>query len=168
MISTERLVAWAKAEGLTAEEETLRECEKAAVDYVNRVTGRYFGAESELTEEFRWRGGVLDLSNVPVDLTLEQWTGSAWEEMGTDDYRVSGRLVYLSGSYALGGTPIRATYTAGYEVDPGDDDAWDAPPVVQQAVRMLTMHWYVNRGDGIASSTTPQLEEVVMRMLQVI
>lgn len=172
MIATERLVAWAHAEGLTAEETTLREAEQAAVDYVNRMTGRNYGASAEIVETFRWRGGVLDLANEPVDLVLEQWTGSAWEAIGADSYTVDGRLVYLEGAYAVGGTRVRATYTAGYEPGdpeadpPGDPDVWDAPPVVQQAVRLLTMHWFVNREAVVTGTISTELQLAVDSLLR--
>jgi hypothetical protein len=165
MISTADLVAWAKAEGLTAEESVLRDCEQAAVDYVSRVSGRTYGAAAQRIEDFRWRGGVLPLGDEPSALTLSYWDGTAWQAYAAADYRVSGRLIYLSAAYGVGGTPVRATYTAGYTPSPGDANVWAAPPMVKQIVRMLTMHFYVNRGDGIGSSVTSQMDTDIRRMV---
>jgi hypothetical protein len=170
MIATDRLVAWAKAEGLTAEEATLRECEQAAVDYVSRITGRNYGLEADSVIEFRWRGGILDLPDTPAtdSLVLERWNGTSWEAIAADAYRLSGRLVYLTGAYDVGGTPVRATYTSGYTAGSPDANQWDAPAVVQQAVRMLALHFYVNREAAVVGVVSDEMEWGVRVLLQAV
>lgn len=167
MISTVELVAWTKA--VAGEETILRSLEKAAVDYVNRMTGRWFGVTATIIDTFRWRGGTLLLANEPTTLVLtESEDGVTWATVAASRYVQTGRLVYLSGSYLSTGTHIRATYTAGYAVVGGDADVWNAPEAVKQAVRMLVGHWYVNREAAVVGTISSEVELGVRMILQAV
>lgn len=149
MISTADLQDWMKADD--ADAPVLRTLEQSAVATLQTKTGHYYGVEAEIVETIRFRGFPLALANEPIDGTitlLEQWDGSAYTTVATDQYYVYGSMIFAEsqGSWnTLSLTRFRATYNAGYTVDPNDSDVWDAPADIQQIVKLLVAFWFENR-----------------------
>jgi len=147
VISTADLQDWMKADDVDAP--VLRRLEESAVAAIQKETGRYYGVTAALTEEIRFQGFPLCLKNDPIGgvLTLlEQWDGSAYSTVSATSYYVWGSFVFGEGSWStLTLTRFRATYNAGYTVDPTDADVWAAPADVQQIVKLLVGHWMENR-----------------------
>lgn len=119
--------------------------ELAAVDAIQSWTGRYFGATEEVTEEIYSGFGqdVIWLSEIPTaspdTLIVEEWNGTAWDEIDAADYEIDGFALYHKASvWTLGRRNIRVTYERGYA--PGEE-----PWGVRQAVMILVAHWYQNR-----------------------
>lgn len=167
MISTAELTAWLRAIP-TVEDDLIRSLERAAVAYINEPGGAYFGARTTITEEFKWRGGTQLIGNEVTlgdgeEFTLEEWDGTAWGAVDASRYLLSGRLLYISGSWPTGGSHFRVSYPAGYtagdpQADPaGDPDVWDAPEDIKQVVRMLTAHWYTNREAAVVGVTSDEV-----------
>lgn len=147
MISTADLQDWMKADDIDAP--VLRRLEEAAVQTVQQITGRYYGVTSAITEVILFRGFPLTLANEPIGgalTTLEQWTGSAWSAVVATSYSVWNSFVFSEGVWnSLSVTRFRATYNAGYTVDPNDADVWPAPADIQQAVKALVAYWFEHR-----------------------
>lgn len=167
MISTADLQDWMKADD--ADAPTLRRLEEAAVQAVQKITGRYYGVTAAITETIRFRGFPLALANDPIGgtlTTLEQWNGTAWAAVPTTQYSVWNSFVFSEGSWeTLTLTRFRATYQAGYTVDPLDADVWPAPADVQQAVRLLVGHWFENRESVVVGTITAELKQGVELLL---
>lgn len=168
MISTAELLDWMKADD--ADAPTLRSLEQAAVKAVETITGRCYGITQTITEIIRFRGFPLALSNDPIGgviTTLEQWNSNAWAVVATDAYYVYGSLVFSSGVWStLLLTRFRATYQAGYAVDPLDTDVWAAPADVQQAVKLLVGHWFENREASVTGTIQTETEFAVKMLLE--
>lgn len=160
MIATADLLAYVKASD--AEAALVRSLERAAVDLISR--SYYVGPVATITEQISYRGGVVRLKNEPRGaVTLDEWNGTAW--VAVTDFRVSGRLLYLQGSRRhVAMVPLRATYSAGYDVDVGDPDVWAAPEPIKQAVRMIVEHWYINR-EAVVVGTSDQLVQLGVKTI---
>lgn len=165
MIATADLMLYCRA--ASVDETLVRTLERAAVAAVEEQAGKYFGVSLEIVDVRSWRSWPVELSAEPEAspaLVLEHWTGSAWEVVSADHYRIDGALIYGVGTWTpTWPTPhrLRATYTGGYTVDPQDPLVWDAPEDVKQAVRMLTEHWYSNRGAVVVGSINTELRMAV-------
>jgi uncharacterized phiE125 gp8 family phage protein len=149
---------------------TLRRLEKAAVAHVQQVTGRYYGAENEITETIPRYGPVIHLADTPLNdsLVLESWDGSAWVTVETDDFTLTDKTVeFVSPSgwnRITGPSRYRATYDAGYAVA-DDPEATEAPEDVKQAVLMLVTHWYENREAVVVGTSNDALSMAVTSLL---
>lgn len=157
MIADEDLLAFTNAdEGDLA---LLRSLERAAVEYVNEAGGPYFGVEAEQVETLLYRGGAFRLASEPTgDVVLEEEVSPGVWQAWADFARV-GRMVYPRGARRLSGAVfLRATYPAGYEVDEEDPSVWSAPELIQQAVRMLVAHWYLNRETVVVGTTSNEVQ----------
>lgn len=167
MISTADLQDWMKADD--ADAPVLRQLEEAAVQAVQQITGRYYGVTAAITEVIRFRGFPLTLANDPIGgviTTLEKWDGSAWSTVSTDQYSVWGSFVFSEGAWeTLSLTRFRATYQAGYTVNPLDADVWPAPADIQQAVKFLVGHWFENRESVVVGTITSDVKQTVELLL---
>ena len=167
MISTADLQDWMKADD--ADAPVLRALEESAIKAVEAITGRCYGVTQVVTEVIRFRGFPLTLSNEPTGGTLtllEQWDGSAWSTTPATSYSVWGSFVFSEGSWTpLSLTRFRATYNAGYTVDPLDADVWPAPADIQQAVKLLVGHWFENRESVVVGTTAAEVPMSVQMLL---
>lgn len=167
MISTADLVAWVRADDEDAP--TLRSLEPAAILAIQRFTGRYFGVTATITEIIRFRGFPLTLANDPIGgaLTLlEQWNGSAWTTVAASSYSVWNSFVFGEGNWSsLSITRFRATYQAGYTVDPRDADVWAAPDDIQLAVKLLVGNYFENREAVVTGTISTELDLGVQMLL---
>lgn len=167
MISTADLQDWMKADD--ADAPVLRQLEEAAVQAVQQITGRYYGVTAEITETIRFRGFPLQLANDPIGGTLtllEQWDGSAWSTVAASTYSVWNSFVFSEGEFStLTLTRFRATYNAGYTVDPTDADVWPAPADIQQAVKLLVGHWFENREAVVVGTITSDVKMSIEMLL---
>jgi uncharacterized phiE125 gp8 family phage protein len=161
MISTDDLKDWMKAED--SDLPTLRSLEEAAIKAIEKMTGRYLGVTAAVTETIRFRGFPLALANDPIGgviTTLEQWDGSAYSTVAATDYYVWGSFVFSEGVWESLTAPsrFRVTYQAGYTVDPLDQDVWDAPADLKQAVKLLVGHWFENREAVVVGTITSDVK----------
>lgn len=167
MISTADLQDWMKADD--ADAPVLRSLEEAAVKAIEQMTGRYYGVEDTITEVIRFRGFPLTLANDPIGgvlTTLEQWDGTSWTTVTTDKYSLWGSFVMSEGAWeTLSLTKFRATYQAGYTVDPLDADVWDAPRDIKQAVMLLVGSWFENREATVTGTINTELDLGVKMLL---
>lgn len=167
MISDAELLAWTRADA--ADTATLRLLEKAAIQAVQQITGRYHGVTATITEIIRFRGFPLTLANDPIGgviTSLEQWDGSTWTTVTASNYSVWNSFVFSEGSWStLSLTRFRATYQAGYTVDGVDANVWAAPDDVKQAVRLLVGSWFENRENTIVGTISTELEVGVKMLL---
>lgn len=167
MISTADLQDWMKADD--ADAPVLRQLEQSAVAAIQQLTGRYYGVVQEIVEEIRFRGFPLALSNDPIGgviTLLEQWDSTAYATVATDQYYVFGSFVFAQGYWSpLTLTRFRATYDAGYTVDSLDEDVWDAPADIQQAVKLLVGHWFENRESVVVGTTASEVPMSVQMLL---
>lgn len=161
MISDTELLNWTKAE--PEDVPVLRALERAAIATIEHRTGRYWGVETEIVETRFWRGSSIELRATPVDgvVTVEYWDGSAWTAADSSTFYPSERFLRLAGSPPTRwsqDTETRLTYTAGFTVDEGDEDVWDAPEDIQLAVKLLVGHFYLNRETvviGVSANEVP-------------
>jgi uncharacterized phiE125 gp8 family phage protein len=153
MISVYELREWLRAE--PEQDGEIADLLRAATAVVHLRTGRYFGPVAEITETVYWNGGYVQLSNEPLtapsgeDVILEEWDGTAWVDVDATTYYRDGAFIRSNNDASWGADRMgqfRATYYAGHEVDDIDEDVWEAPEDVKQAVRMLVTHWFENRG----------------------
>src|SRR5689334_7878363 len=114
MISDATLLAHTRAE--SADTAYLRFLERAAIAFLEKRTGGYFGVEDEVVEAVSRRGPTVALANEPIDgaVELESWDGSAWVAVSSSEFFVEKRLLTFqsSGSWSarVGPTRYRATY----------------------------------------------------------
>lgn len=159
MISTADLQDWMKADDIDAP--VLRSLEEAAVKAVESITGRCYGVTQTITEVIRFHGFPLTLANDPIGgaiTTLEQWDGSAWSTVAPAQYSVWNSFVFSEGNWnSLSLTKFRATYQAGYTVNPSDADVWPAPADIQQAVKLLVGHWFENRESVVVGTSGSEI-----------
>jgi hypothetical protein len=167
MISTADLQDWMKADD--ADAPVLRQLEEAAVAAIQELTGRYYGVTSAITEVIRFRGFPLSLANDPIGgviTTLEQWDGSAWSTVDAASYSVWGSFIFAEGNWnPLSLTRFRATYQAGYTVNPLDADVWPAPADIQQAVKLLVGHWFENRESVVVGTSGFEVPQSVQMLV---
>lgn len=135
----------------------LRILEQAAVKAAERITGRYLGIAAAITEIIRFKNWPLSLANEPVGgaiTSLSQWDGTAYALVDAANYYVEGSLIWSNASFVypqILPEPQRykVIYQAGYA---GAGDVWAAPADIQQAVLLLTGHWYENRESVIVGT----------------
>jgi uncharacterized phiE125 gp8 family phage protein len=155
MISDALLIA--QVNGETEDTATLRKMEQDAIAAIEVRTGRYYGTVAARTEYINWRGGPLQLSNVPISLTsLKSWDGSAFQTVDSTSYYLEGAFIHWNTTQTW--TPIRyqVIYQAGYTVDALDANVWPAPRDIQRAVLLTVGHWFRNReGVGEGQSELP-------------
>jgi hypothetical protein len=168
MISTQDLQDWMKAEDEDAP--VLRQLEEAAVAAVQKITGRYYGVTTNITETINFRGFPLQLSNDPVGgviTLLEQWDGTAWSTVAAADYYAWNSFVFSNGGAwdQVSLTRFRVTYPAGYTVNPLDADVWPAPADIQQAVKLLVGHWFENRESVVVGTSGFEVPQSVQMLL---
>lgn len=142
----------------TVDDALLEDYERAAVDYVERLTGRRWGAAGEVVQIERWSGGAVMLNDEPQGaVTVEESAdGVTWATLS--DVVFAGRLAYLP-RYPVAPRFLRLTYPAGYGAD--------APETIKQAVRLLVGHWYENRESVIVGRTSKEIEHTVSALVRV-
>lgn len=150
-----------------AENDLIRDYERAAVAFVERDTGRYFGPAVERTDYFTAYGQpVLWLENTPAGAVTVTSDGTA---VDAADFETRGRRIVREGGWGDYRRPVEiaATYTAGGTVpDPvGAPDVWEAPADIRNAVRMLTGHWYENRIPVATGTVAPEIKLTVDAIL---
>ena len=115
----------------------IEELERAAVAFVERETGRYFGPVQMVTEFFSGVAGqAILLRDEPTGaVTVEESTGTGW--VTVTDYTRTGRFLYHTVAWSPY-VDIRVTYQRGYAEgkEPGD---------IRGAVLQMTVHLYENR-----------------------
>lgn len=174
MISDATLLSWTKSDA--ADTATLRLLEQAAVKACEQITGRYLGVTAAISEDINFRDWPLTLSSDPIGGTLNslsQWDGSAWAAVDAADYYVDGSFVWPTQTFtyptnALYGTTskrFRAVYQAGYTVDAGDANVWDAPKDIQAAVLLLVGHWNENRESVVTGTIASEVPMSVQMIL---
>jgi hypothetical protein len=140
--------------------------EAAAVQHVQRLTGRYFGPPAERTEYVAGEGQrelILVNDIAPEGTVAVVMDGTA---VPAEDFEIRGRrLRHVSGwghpGYAA--ADLVVTYTAGYAVTQPADDYDDpiadvaAPDDVRQAVRLLVAHWYEFRIPVALGTVAPEV-----------
>lgn len=170
MITDADLVTWLRAK--PDDIETLRRLERAAISLIQKKTGRYFGPETEVTEYVNWRGWPMALSNEPIDGTLtsfKSWDGTAFSDVDASSYYLQGSFIYWNSRTPISPLTIptryQVVYQAGYaQLD--DENAWEAPENIQQAVLLLVGHWYENReAVVVGDSATDELPLSVSALL---
>ena len=115
----------------------IEELERAAVAFVERETGRYFGPAQVVTEFFSGVAGrAILLRDEPTGtVTVEESTGTGW--VAVTDYTRRGRFLYHTVAWSPY-VDIRVTYQRGYAEgqEPGD---------IRGAVMQMVAHLYENR-----------------------
>jgi hypothetical protein len=153
MISVE-ILDQALGGGLPSDAATLlQELEAAAVDYVQKRTKAWFGAESTEIVELKNGTGTQQvlLDNDPASITSVEIRGKlsdarpydtgteVWVTVNSGDYFTQGnRLIYYRGGWPVGEANMRVTYLAGYEQG-------QEPPLIRKAIIDLVGHWYLHR-----------------------
>ena len=143
----------------------LRSLEKAAIAAIQKRTGRYFGAEGEIVEVIPWRGSVLPLANLPLEgaiTSLESWDGSVWTAEDTTGYFVNNSQITLVRAAPTSPAWFRVTYDAGY-TQLEDENEWDAPEDVKQAVILQVKLWY----DDLSPADVAATQGAIDSLLQV-
>lgn len=160
MIPLHELAAWVKADE-AEDADLLRGLEAAAVEVVQQRAG-YVGPAREFVDELPYRGGVVELSEVPTGaVALEEWDGTDWVAVSAANFYTSGRLVYLTGNRLyVAPRRLRATYTAGL----GENEK--PPEWAKMAVRLLVAHWYTNREAVVVGATANDVPLGVDLLLQ--
>lgn len=172
MISDADLLAYIRP-ATTDDLPTLRRLEKAAIAFIEKKTGRYFGVAGEITESLQWRGWPMRLANEPLDgiTTFESWDGSAFSSVDSTSYYFDYPFIFLQSSRSTW-TPLtmparyQATYDAGYSSTGDDENETTAPEDVKQAVLLLVGHWFENReAVVVGDSATGELPLAVSALL---
>jgi len=174
MISTADLQDWMKADDVDAP--VLRRLEESAIQAIQKLTGRYYGVTSTLTEITRFRGWPLSLASDPIGgviTSLEQWDGSAWALVAASNYYVDGAFIWANASYTWPPSYLypymplrfRAIYQGGYTVDALDADVWPAPADIQQAVKLLVGSWFENRESVVVGTSGFEVPQSVQMLL---
>jgi uncharacterized phiE125 gp8 family phage protein len=141
----------------TSEDEYLESVEAAAVAYLERATGRYFGRLEERTEYLTGTGAQeVWLAEPPAgDVTVTS-DGTA---VAADDFTVRGRrLRHASGWWGSPrwSTDLVVTYTAGYPagLEPAD---------IRHAVTKLASFWFEQRVpvDGEPDTIPADVQRVI-------
>jgi hypothetical protein len=133
----------------TNDDAYLTQLEKAAVDFVEKRTGRYWGEVStDNITEIVYGTGTPHLwmadppTTIPTSITEQAYPGATQTTItntDTDGYVLRGtRLVRKGGGVWTQGYEYDVTYTRGYT--PGSE-----PDAIRHAVRMLVAHWYEHR-----------------------
>lgn len=118
-----------------AEDEYIQSLIDAALNYIQLMTGHWYG-EAKTIAEVTTARRVIWLSTEPTAITtIEAYEAGAWSELTT--YDVTGRRLTLGDGYRFP-SEVRVTYEAGY------DDA-DVPPDAAQRVLQLVALWFENR-----------------------
>ncbi len=155
MISDAQLIA--QVNGEDEDLPRLRALEQSAIKHIENRTGNYFGREAQVTEFLLWRGWPMLLGSHPIDgiVTLESFSNGTWNAVDVSSYSLHGGFIYWEGvqNALTRPTRYRATYNAGFGSTGGtygtgygtDEDEWNAPEDVKQAVLLLVAHWFRNR-----------------------
>lgn len=132
----------------TIEDGVLQQYEEAAVAYVERATGRYFGPPAERVEILDPSGAdVLWLAEAPIadpaegrETVVAERRGAEWTDLDAEEtpYELDGRQLYREGGWARGRRSVRVTYWAGYS-------AGNEPADIRQAVLELAALYYEER-----------------------
>lgn len=171
MISTADLQDWMKADD--ADAPMLRVLEEAAVKAAERITGRHLGVAAAQTEIIRFKNWPLALKSDPVSgaiTSLSQWDGSTYALIDASSYYVDGSFIWSNASFVY--PPVipdpqrfQVVYQAGYTVDAGDADVWDAPDDIRMAVMLLVGHWFENRESVIVGTNAVEVPMTVQTLL---
>lgn len=130
----------------TSRDTDIAYAEAAAVAYVERATGRYFGEPREFIQYFDGaQTAALYLDEPPlVDIygalldpfEVASRAGATWTAAETDTYDIDGaRVIAVDSVWASGSRNLRVTYTAGYEA--GTEPADIRAAVLALAVAMF-------------------------------
>lgn len=127
-----------------ADDELILEMERAAVDYLEMETGRYFGPVAVITEALSPRGyaplylrtAPFISEEYPAPTVESRARGGAWGPEA--DYEIEGDRLIPTTYWAPGERLIRVTYSGGYSEG-------DGPPAVRAAVRSLVTRMYQTR-----------------------
>lgn len=149
----------------TDEDPFLEALEAAAVAYVERATGRYFGPPAPRTEYLAASGAQeLYLADAPVavspstDVVVVATLDGA--EVDEADYTIRGRVLRHSSAWGWSGGPgdLVVTYSAGYV-------AGEEPADIREAVVQLVGHWYENRIPVALGTVAPEIAHTLRDML---
>jgi uncharacterized phiE125 gp8 family phage protein len=159
----------------TSDDALLEQYEAAAVDHVQRITGRYYGPKITTAELIAVGEGtsILRLSefvSAVSAVTERLYQGDAGTSIltGASDGWVlrikpgtthSATLIRKGGSVWRFGYEYPVTAEIGY--DPGEE-----PPAVRQAVSMLAAHWYVTRTPVAIGTISEEIEHTVRDLLR--
>lgn len=126
-----------------AENGLVRAYERAAVAYIERRTGRYFGAPVAQTEYLRGVGQrEIWLAEVPIGPVALEADGTA---VDAADFTVRGRRLRHVATWGSAAYPVDivATYTAGYTTSgTGEEVDIAAPDDIREAVlELVTLHY---------------------------
>ena len=158
MVTLEELLEWLRAPATDAEQ--IEDLLEAAVAHVENETGMRWGTAGEITETVTWQGWPLALRgdvDTEADLTLERWTGEAWEAMDASSFYADGAFLRPATTWEFTGSAphrYRVTYTTGYT-------AGLQPAPVRLAVKKLVQMWY----DGAEGETLDAETKAVDRLL---
>lgn len=149
----------------SAEDGYIRQLEQAAVAFCERETGRYFGPAATRVEYFEVTGQrsvwLTDTPNGAVTATMD---GAA---VAAVDYELRGRELRHASAWGSHwyGADLRAEYTAGGVVTPGDSDEWTAPADIRRAVLELTALAFEQRIPVALGTVAPLVPLGVQRTL---
>jgi uncharacterized phiE125 gp8 family phage protein len=123
------------------EDTLIEEYERAAVAYLQRRAGEYWGVARDAT--LTAVGPTLFLTG-PV-VSVESVTPVGGEALGESDYTLAGAMLTV-------GT-ARRSYTVAYRH--GYESELDVPPDYIQAVLLMVAHWYAQRTPVAFTVATP-------------
>lgn len=144
------------------EDDLLEQYEAAAVAYVEKATGRYFGPPAERVEILDATGAdTLWLQEAPItepasiyeaEPVIAERSGGAWTDLDVTEtpYEFAGRELYREGGWARGRRSVRVTYWAGYA--PGAE-----PADIRQAVMELVAKMYQFRSPVVTDAVSAEL-----------
>lgn len=153
----------------TADDVYIAELEEAAVGFVERWTGDFYGPEEEVTEIVPGTGlRALWLAQAPagspVVVTIDETsypgaTATAIADVDDDGFEVRSRkLVRKGGGGWVRGYEYEVTYTRGYAEGA-------QPEPVRHAVKMLVAHWYHSRTPVAAATVAANVPLTVSSLL---
>lgn len=159
----------------TSDDALLEQYEAAAVDHVQRITGRYYGPKISTAELIGIGEGtsILRLSefvSAVSAVTERLYQGDAGTSIltGASDgwtLRIRPGLSHSAMLIRKGGSVWRSDYeyvvTGAIGYDPGEE-----PPAVRQAVTMLAAHWYVTRTPVATGTISTEIDHTVRDLLR--
>jgi hypothetical protein len=151
MIDTETLKAHLRLDpDETIEDALLDEYEAAAVAYVERYTGRYFGPPAERVDYLEGTGArEMWLSEEPTGVVV---VVSDEVEVEAEDFTVRGRRLRHASAWGLSAYPtdVVATYSAGYA-------AGEEPADIRVAVMELVGKMYKYRTPIVTDAVSAEI-----------